>query len=95
VIRTATADGPTPSIHAGLSANTVAMIENASVAGTVGPSGILYVAPASRSRPVGLPMMIGSIVFLVLMIAALQLMGDALVFATAPKSPAHGTSLSR
>lgn len=83
IIRTAQLNEAVPSIIGGLTINVIAMIEYSAIAGTIGAGGIGYVAVTYGYQRFDQGVMLATIVILVVTVAAVQLIGDALVrFAT-------------
>lgn len=68
-----------PSIVGGLTINTIAMIEYSTIAGTIGAGGLGYVAVTYGYQRFDHGVMIATIVVLVVVVTAIQLIGDALV----------------
>jgi D-methionine transport system permease protein len=89
VIRSAQLNEAIPSILGGLTINVIAMIEYSAIAGTIGAGGIGYVAVTYGYQRFDQGVMLATIVILVLTVAAVQLIGDALVRATTPHSAAR------
>ena len=75
-----------PSIIGGLTINVIAMIEYSAIAGTIGAGGIGYVAVTYGYQRFDQGVMLATIVILVITVAAVQLIGDALVRLTTPHS---------
>ncbi|MGI4894455.1 MAG: ABC transporter permease subunit, partial [Janthinobacterium lividum] len=75
-----------PSIIGGLTINTIAMIEYSAIAGTIGAGGIGYVAVTYGYQRFDHAVMIATIVVLVALVAAVQLVGDAFARAADPRS---------
>lgn len=86
VIRSAQLAEAVPSIVGGLTINTIAMIEYSAIAGTIGAGGIGYVAVTYGYQRFDQPVMLTTIVILVVLVALVQLVGDALVRALTPAS---------
>ncbi len=84
VIRSAQLSEALPSILGGLTINTIAMIEYSAIAGTIGAGGIGYVAVTYGYQRFDQTVMLATIVLLILTVAAVQLIGDALVRITTP-----------
>jgi D-methionine transport system permease protein len=83
IIRTVQLSEAVPSIIGGLTINVIAMIEYSAIAGTIGAGGIGYVAVTYGYQRFDQGVMLATIVILVVTVAAVQLIGDALVrFAT-------------
>ncbi|MDV8076422.1 ATP-binding protein [Rhodococcus sp. IEGM 1370] len=80
-----------PSIIGGLTINVIAMIEYSAIAGTIGAGGIGYVAVTYGYQRFDHTVMIATIVILILTVAAVQLVGDALVRYTTPHQRAVRT----
>lgn len=68
-----------PNIVGGLTINTIAMIEYSTIAGTIGAGGLGYVAVTYGYQRFDHGVMIATIVVLVVVVTAIQLLGDALV----------------
>jgi len=68
-----------PNIVGGLTINTIAMIEYSTIAGTIGAGGLGYVAVTYGYQRFDHGVMIATIVVLVIVVTAIQLLGDALV----------------
>ena len=86
IIRTAQVAEAVPSIIGGLTINVIAMIEYSAIAGTIGAGGIGYVAVTYGYQRFDQGVMLATIVILVVTVAAVQLIGDALVRLTTPRS---------
>lgn len=86
IIRTAQLAEAVPSILGGLTINVIAMIEYSAIAGTIGAGGIGYVAVTYGYQRFDQGVMLATIVILVVTVAAVQLIGDALVRFTTPRS---------
>jgi ABC-type methionine transport system permease subunit len=86
IIRTAQLNEAVPSIIGGLTINIIAMIEYSAIAGTIGAGGIGYVAVTYGYQRFDQGVMLATIVILVITVAAVQLIGDALVRLTTPHS---------
>jgi D-methionine transport system permease protein len=86
IIRTAQLNEAVPSIIGGLTINVIAMIEYSAIAGTIGAGGIGYVAVTYGYQRFDQGVMLATIVILVITVAAVQLIGDALVRLTTPHS---------
>jgi ABC-type methionine transport system permease subunit len=86
IIRTAQLAEAVPSIIGGLTINVIAMIEYSAIAGTIGAGGIGYVAVTYGYQRFDQGVMLATIVILVVTVAAVQLIGDALVRFTTPRS---------
>jgi D-methionine transport system permease protein len=84
VVRTAQLAEAVPSILGGLTINTIAMIEYSAIAGTIGAGGIGYVAVTYGYQRFDTTVMAVTIVILIVTVAAVQLIGDALVRLTTP-----------
>ncbi|OBK80514.1 methionine ABC transporter permease [Mycobacterium sp. 1164985.4] len=84
IIRTAQINEAVPSILGGLTINVIAMIEYSAIAGTIGADGIGYVAVTYGYQRFDQGVMLATIVILVVTVAAVQLIGDALVRFTTP-----------
>lgn len=82
-----------PSIVGGLTINTIAMIEYSTIAGTIGAGGLGYIAVTYGYQRFDHGVMIATIVALVVTVAAIQVLGDALVRRLSPAlsatAPAH------
>lgn len=89
IIRTAQLAEAVPSILGGLTINVIAMIEYSAIAGTIGAGGIGYVAVTYGYQRFDQGVMLATIVILVITVAAVQLIGDALVRITTPRSRAR------
>jgi D-methionine transport system permease protein len=89
IIRTAQLGEAVPSIIGGLTINIIAMIEYSAIAGTIGAGGIGYVAVTYGYQRFDQGVMLATIVILVLTVAAVQLIGDALVRVTTPQLAAR------
>lgn len=89
IIRTAQLAEAVPSILGGLTINVIAMIEYSAIAGTIGAGGIGYVAVTYGYQRFDQGVMLATIVILVVTVAAVQLIGDALVRITTPHSRAR------
>ena len=81
-----------PSIIGGLTINVIAMIEYSAIAGTIGAGGIGYVAVTYGYQRFDHTVMIATIVILILTVAVVQLVGDALVRFTTPHQRAVRTA---
>lgn len=86
IIRSAQLAEAVPSIIGGLTINVIAMIEYSAIAGTIGAGGIGYVAVTYGYQRFDQGVMLATIVILVVTVAAVQLIGDALVRFTTPRS---------
>ena len=86
IIRTVQLGEAVPSIIGGLTINVIAMIEYSAIAGTIGAGGIGYVAVTYGYQRFDQGVMLATIVILVITVAAVQLIGDALVRLTTPHS---------
>ncbi|MBI3214336.1 MAG: ABC transporter permease [Mycobacterium sp.] len=95
VIRTAQLNEAVPSILGGLTINVIAMIEYSAIAGTIGAGGIGYVAVTYGYQRFDQGVMLATIVILVVTVAAVQLIGDALVRFTTPHSSSRSPGASR
>ncbi|OBG94824.1 ABC transporter permease [Mycobacterium sp. E136] len=84
IIHTAQINEAVPSILGGLTINVIAMIEYSAIAGTIGAGGIGYVAVTYGYQRFDQGVMLATIVILVITVAAVQLIGDALVRFTTP-----------
>ncbi|MDQ1512854.1 MAG: D-methionine transport system permease protein, partial [Microbacteriaceae bacterium] len=84
IVRTAQLSEGVPSILGGLTINTIAMIEYSAIAGTIGAGGIGYVAVTYGYQRFDTTVMGVTIVILIVTVAAVQLIGDALVRLTTP-----------
>lgn len=84
IIRTAQLGEAVPSIIGGLTINVIAMIEYSAIAGTIGAGGIGYVAVTYGYQRFDQGVMLATIVILVITVALIQLIGDALVRLTTP-----------
>jgi len=84
IIRTVQLNEAVPSIIGGLTINVLAMIEYSAIAGTIGAGGIGYVAVTYGYQRFDQGVMLATIVILVITVAAVQLIGDALVRLTTP-----------
>ena len=95
IIRTAQLSEALPSIIGGLTINTIAMIEYSAIAGTIGAGGIGYVAVTYGYQRFDDGVMLATIVILVALVAAVQLVGDGLVRLATPhaRPPARSRSL--
>ena len=91
IIRTAQLNEAVPSILGGLTINVIAMIEYSALAGTIGAGGIGYVAVTYGYQRFDQGVMLATIVILVVTVAAVQLVGDALVRFTTPHARLRGT----
>ena len=92
IIRTAQLSEAVPSIIGGLTINVIAMIEYSAIAGTIGAGGIGYVAVTYGYQRFDQGVMLATIVILVITVAAVQLIGDALVRLTTPHSRLRSTT---
>jgi D-methionine transport system permease protein len=90
IIRTAQLNEAIPSILGGLTINIIAMIEYSAIAGTIGAGGIGYVAVTYGYQRFDQGVMLATIVILIVTVAAVQLIGDALVRFTTPHSRGGG-----
>ena len=95
IIRSVQLSEATPTIIGGLTINTIAMIEYSAIAGTIGAGGIGYVAVTYGYQRFDHAVMIATIVVLVALVAAVQLVGDALARATDPRSGAAARRRTR
>ena len=86
IIRTAQLGEAVPSLIGGLTINTIAMIEYSAIAGTIGAGGIGYVAITYGYQRFDNQVMLATIIILVALVAAVQVIGDALVRLTTPHS---------
>ena len=68
-----------PNIVGGLTINTIAMIEYSAIAGTIGAGGLGYIAVTYGYQRFDHGVMIATIVTLVITMALIQIVGDALV----------------
>jgi ABC-type methionine transport system permease subunit len=68
-----------PNIVGGLTINTIAMIEYSAIAGTIGAGGLGYIAVTYGYQRFDHGVMIATIVTLVITVALIQIVGDALV----------------
>lgn len=68
-----------PNIVGGLTINTIAMIEYSAIAGTIGAGGLGYIAVTYGYQRFDHGVMIATIVTLVITVALIQIIGDALV----------------
>jgi D-methionine transport system permease protein len=84
IVRTAQLSEAVPSIIGGLTINVIAMIEYSAIAGTIGAGGIGYVAVTYGYQRFDQGVMLATIVILVVTVAIMQLIGDALVRFTTP-----------
>ena len=84
IIRTAQLSEAVPSIIGGITINTIAMIEYSAIAGSIGAGGIGYVAVTYGYQRFDNGVMLATIVVLVLLVAAVQKLGDTFVFLTTP-----------
>lgn len=91
IIRTAQLNEAIPSILGGLTINVIAMIEYSAIAGTIGAGGIGYVAVTYGYQRFDQGVMLATIVILVVTVAAVQLIGDALVRLTTPHARLKGS----
>lgn len=90
IVLTAQLAEAVPSILGGLTINTIAMIEYSAIAGTIGAGGIGYVAVTYGYQRFDHTVMIATIVLLVVIVAMVQLLGDALVRYTTPHQRVFG-----
>lgn len=81
-----------PNIVGGLTINTIAMIEYSAIAGTIGAGGLGYIAVTYGYQRFDHQVMIATIVTLVITVAAIQLIGDALVRFLTPEKSRRSTS---
>jgi D-methionine transport system permease protein len=86
IITTAQLSEATPTIIGGLTINTIAMIEYSAIAGTIGAGGVGYVAVTYGYQRFDHAVMLATIVVLVALVAGVQLLGDALVRLTDPRT---------
>lgn len=84
IIRTAQLHEAVPSIIGGITITIIGMIDYSAIAGTIGAGGIGYVAVTYGYQRFDQLVMVATIVMLVLIVAAVQLTGDALVRITTP-----------
>ncbi|MGO1181578.1 MAG: methionine ABC transporter permease [Micrococcaceae bacterium] len=85
IIRTAQLGEAIPGLIGALTFNIIAMIEYSAIAGTIGAGGLGYVAITYGYARFDNAVMFSTIIVLVLLISAVQLIGDALVRATTPR----------
>ncbi|WP_267616392.1 methionine ABC transporter permease [Gordonia bronchialis] len=74
-----------PNIVGGLTINTIAMIEYSTIAGTIGAGGLGYVAVTYGYQRFDHAVMIATIIVLVITVALIQIVGDALVRTLTPE----------
>ncbi|MFT4044018.1 MAG: methionine ABC transporter permease [Gordonia sp. (in: high G+C Gram-positive bacteria)] len=74
-----------PNIVGGLTINTIAMIEYSAIAGTIGAGGLGYIAVTYGYQRFDHHVMIATIITLVITVAIIQLLGDALVRQLSPE----------
>jgi D-methionine transport system permease protein len=89
IIRTAQLNEAVPSIIGGITITIIGMIDYSAIAGTIGAGGIGYVAVTYGYQRFDNTVMLATIVMLVVIVAAVQLTGDALVRYTTPHSRTH------
>jgi ABC-type methionine transport system permease subunit len=89
IIRTAQLHEAVPSIIGGLTITIIGMIDYSAIAGTIGAGGIGYVAVTYGYQRFDQLVMVATIVILVIVVAVVQLAGDALVRHTTPHSRAR------
>ncbi|KQR97541.1 ABC transporter permease [Williamsia sp. Leaf354] len=92
IIWTAQISEALPNIVGGLTINTIAMIEYSAIAGTIGAGGLGYIAVTYGYQRFDHQVMIATIVTLVITVAAIQLIGDALVRFLTPEKSRRSTS---
>ncbi|NMO03968.1 ABC transporter permease [Gordonia sp. TBRC 11910] len=74
-----------PNIIGGLTINTIAMIEYSTIAGTIGAGGLGYIAVTYGYQRFDHGVMIATIITLVITVAIIQIVGDALVRRLTPQ----------
>lgn len=79
IIWTAQIPEALPNIVGGLTINTIAMIEYSTIAGTIGAGGLGYVAVTYGYQRFDQGVMIATIIALIITVALIQVVGDALV----------------
>lgn len=91
IIRTAQLHEAVPSILGGLTITIIGMIDYSAIAGTIGAGGIGYVAVTYGYQRFDQLVMVATIVILIIVVAIVQLAGDALVRYTTPhrRAQAH------
>ncbi|MGU3292379.1 methionine ABC transporter permease [Williamsia sp. M5A3_1d] len=92
IIWTAQISEALPNIVGGLTINTIAMIEYSAIAGTIGAGGLGYIAVTYGYQRFDHQVMIATIVTLVITVAAIQLIGDALVRFLTPEKSSRSTT---
>ncbi|SIR75954.1 methionine ABC transporter permease [Williamsia sterculiae] len=81
-----------PNIVGGLTINTIAMIEYSAIAGTIGAGGLGYIAVTYGYQRFDHQVMIATIITLVITVALIQLIGDALVRYLTPEQNVRATA---
>ncbi len=80
-----------PSLVGGLTINTIAMIEYSAIAGTIGAGGLGYIAVTYGYQRFDHQVMIATIITLVITVALIQIIGDALVRYLTPEQSVRAT----
>lgn len=93
IIRTAQISEALPSIVGGLTINTIAMIEYSAIAGTIGAGGLGYIAVTYGYQRFDHQVMIATIITLVVTVAIIQVVGDALVRFLSPEQSVRAARL--
>ncbi|GAA1897990.1 methionine ABC transporter permease [Williamsia serinedens] len=93
IIRTAQISEALPSIVGGLTINTIAMIEYSAIAGTIGAGGLGYIAVTYGYQRFDHQVMIATIITLVITVAVIQVVGDALVRFLSPEQSVRSARL--
>lgn len=81
-----------PNIVGGLTINTIAMIEYSTIAGTIGAGGLGYIAVTYGYQRFDHAVMIATIITLVITVALIQVIGDALVRHLTPERTVRATA---
>lgn len=74
-----------PILFGGLTINSIAMVDYSAIAGTIGAGGLGYVAVVYGYQRFDQNVMLATIITLVLLVGALQLLGDLIVKKTTPQ----------
>jgi ABC-type methionine transport system permease subunit len=85
VIRSVQLHEAIPILFGGLTINSIAMVDYSAIAGTIGAGGLGYVAVVYGYQRFDQNVMLATVIALVLLVGALQLVGDFIVKRTTPQ----------
>ena len=93
VIRSVQLSEALPALAGALTVNTIAMIEYSAIAGTIGAGGLGYIAVTYGYQRFDHQVMIATIITLVITVAVIQVVGDALVRFLSPEQSVRSARL--